>query len=92
MGMMDVDPDSLDPEERMNKFYALISAAVGLLSLCAALLPICGAGMAIAGLITGWLGIKSEYEKIAIAGIVLSMIGLLTAVIYPLLVQWFQAK
>jgi uncharacterized membrane protein YadS len=90
--MMDVDPDSLDPEERMNKFYALISAAAGLLSLCASLVPICGAGIAIAGLITGWLGIKSDYEKIAISGIVLSAVGLLIAIIYPFLVQWFSVK
>ncbi len=84
---MQTDPASLDPEERTNKFFALFSAAAGLLSLCASLLPICGAGLAILGLITGWMGIKSENEKIAIAGIILSVIGLLTAIIYTILVQ-----
>jgi uncharacterized membrane protein len=87
---MDTDPASLDPEERTNKFLALFSAAAGLLSLCGALVPICGALMAIVGLITGWLGIKSEYEKIAIAGIILSAIGLLIALIYPFLLSQFS--
>ena len=86
---METDPASLDPEERTNKFLALFSASLGLLSLCASLIPICGAGLAILGLITGWLGIKSEYEKIAIAGIILSAVGLLTAILYPFLVNWF---
>ena len=86
---METDPASLDPEERTNKFLALFSASLGLLSLCASLLPICGAGLAILGLITGWLGIKSEYEKVAIAGIILSAVGLLTAILYPFLVNWF---
>ncbi len=88
---METDPASLDPEERTNKFFALFSASAGLLSLCAALLPICGAGLAILGLITGWFGLKSELEKVAIAGLVLSAVGLLTAIIYPILVRLLGA-
>ena len=79
---MQPDPASLDPEERLNKFYALFSAALGILSLCAALVPICGGGLAVAGLILGWLGIKSESEKIAIAGLIFSGIGLLISIVY----------
>lgn len=84
---METDPASLDPEERSNKFFALFSASAGLLSLCASLVPICGATLAILGLITGWFGLKSELEKVALAGMILSMIGLLTAIFYPLLVN-----
>jgi hypothetical protein len=90
--MMEVDPDSLDPEERTNKFLAIFSAAAGLLSLCASLIPVCGAGLAILGLISGWLGIKSDYEKVAIAGMILSAIGLLIAIIYPFFIQWFAVN
>ena len=36
---MEVDPASLDPEEKMNKFYALFSIGFGLLSLCGAIIP-----------------------------------------------------
>lgn len=89
---METDPASLDPEERTNQFLALFSAAVGLLSLCAALLPICGAILGVLGLISGWLGIKSDNEKIAIAGIILSAIGLLIAIIYPLLLKFLSIQ
>lgn len=79
---MEVDPVSLDPEERTNKYWALFSAALGVLSLCAALMPICGGSMALLGLLLGYLGMKSEYYRIAIAGLILCGIGLLTAIIY----------
>ncbi len=79
---MEVDPVSLDPEERTNKFWSLFSAALGLLSLCAALIPICGGSMALLGLVLGYLGMKSEYYRIAIVGLIFSGIGLLTAILY----------
>jgi hypothetical protein len=40
----------------------------------------------------GWRGHKSEYEKIDIAGLILSGIGLLTAIIHPFLVQWLAVS
>lgn len=85
---MQTDPASLDPEERLNKFYALFSAALGLISLCAALIPICGGGLAVAGLILGWLGIKSENERIAIAGLVFSGLGLLISIVYAVVLAF----
>lgn len=88
---METDPASLDPEERTNKFLALFSASAGLLSLCASLVPICGAALALLGLISGWFGLKSDLEKVAIAGIILSTIGLLIAIFYPVLVSWLGA-
>lgn len=84
---MQSDPSSLDPEERMNKFYALLSAALGILSLFASILPGCGGTMAVGGIIFGVLGRRSESRKTATVGIALSIIGLLTAVIYAVLVQ-----
>lgn len=89
---MQSDPSSLDPEERMNKLYALLSAALGMLSLFASILPGCGGTMAIGGIIFGILGRRSENRKTAILGIALSIIGLLTAVIYSIFIQVATSK
>jgi len=82
---MQTDPASLDPEERMNKFYALMSAALGVLSLCVGLIPVAGTLFGVAGIILGILGRRSESKRMATAGIVLSIIGVLTAIIYSIL-------
>ena len=87
---MQTDPASLDPEERSNKFYALASAALGILSLCGALIPIFGTFLGILGIILGILGRRSENKRSATVGIALSIIGLLTAIIYSVLV--YMAK
>ena len=83
---MQTDPASLDPEERFNKFYALSSAALGLISLCGALLPICGVTLGVLGIVLGIFGRRSENKRMATIGIALSIIGLLTAIIYSILV------
>jgi hypothetical protein len=87
---METDPASLDPEERTNKFYALASAGLGILSLCGALIPIFGTFLGILGIILGMLGRRSENKRSATVGIALSIIGLLTAIIYSVLV--YMAK
>ena len=83
---MESDPASLDPEERQNRFFALLSAALGLLSLCGGIVPACGAGLALLGLITGWFGRRSENNRIALAGLALSAPGLLIAIVYAFFV------
>lgn len=83
---MEVDPASLDPEEKMNKFYALFSVGFGLLSLCAAIIPICGGTLALVGIGTGLFGRRSENRTMATVGIGISALGLLIAVIYALFV------
>ena len=84
---MQTDPASLDPEERTNKLYALASAALGILSLCGGgLVPIFGSILGILGIILGILGRRSENKRAATFGIALSIIGLLTAIIYSILV------
>ncbi len=83
---MQTDPASLDPEERTNKFYALASAALGVLSLCSGLVPVLGTVLGILGIVLGVLGRKSENKRAATVGIGLSIIGLLTAIIYSMLV------
>ena len=79
---MESDPASLDPEERQNAFSALLSAALGLLSLCGAIVPVCGAGLGILGILFGLAGTKSENRRLATAGVALSALGILIAVVY----------
>lgn len=85
---MEPDPASLDPEERTNKFYALASAGFGLISLCGGLVPIFGSVTGILGIVLGILGRRSENKRIATVGIAFSAIGLMTAIIYSLLVYF----
>jgi len=83
---METDPASLDPQERFGKFYALTSAALGLLSLCGAMVPICGGVMAISGIVLGVLGRKSESQRMAVFGIAASSLGLLISIVYAVFV------
>lgn len=88
---MQTDPASLDPEERINKFYALASAGLGLLSLCGGfIVPAFGAIFGILGIVLGILGRRSENRRSATVGLVLSAFGLLTAVIYSVLLYAAQ--
>lgn len=83
---MQIDPASLDPEERSNKFYALASAALGILSLCGGfVVPILGTILGVLGIVLGVFGRRSENRRSATVGIGLSIIGLLTAIIYSIL-------
>lgn len=82
---MQTDPASLDPEERLNKFYAIASAALGVLSLCLGVIPILGTVLGIIGIILGVLGRRSENKRAATVGIGLSVIGILTAIIFSIL-------
>jgi hypothetical protein len=89
---MQTDPASLDPEERTNKFLALFSIALGILSIPGALLPVCGATAALIGLVTGYFGLRSENRRMAYLGIALSSIGLLTAMVYGPLAVLFGTR
>jgi len=56
---------------------AIASLILGIITLFAWCLPICGAPLAIAGVITGILGLSSSSRGMAIAGLILSGLGLL---------------
>jgi hypothetical protein len=63
-----------------NRIMAIASLVLGIINLCAWFLPICGAPLAIVGLVLGYFGMRSPEQKtLAIAGMVLSGIGLLLA-------------
>lgn len=59
---------------------AIASFVLGIFSLLAWLYPICGLPMSILALIFGIISINSSKRGLAIAGIVLSVIGLVLAI------------
>lgn len=82
---MEPDYTSMDPEERTNKFLSIFSVVIGILSFCAGLIPIVGIIIGAAGIGMGILGMKSEQRKIAVMGIIISSLGLLTSLVYMIL-------
>jgi hypothetical protein len=84
---MSTEPDynSLDPEERTNKYWALFSVALGIISLCAALIPICGAASSLLGLGLGLIARRSDNRKMALVGIAISTVGLLLSIVYSVM-------
>ncbi len=86
---MDVDPDSFDPELRFARLYAIASTALGLISLCVGVLPVCSGVTSLLGIVLGILSLRTERTKTAIAGIVLSSLGILTTIIYTIFLVLF---
>ena len=87
---MQVDPDSLDPQLRTARFNAIASAALGLISLCAAIIPVCGGIASLLGLILGFSSLKTEQRKTAIAGVAISILGLVITVTYGVFLLFFK--
>jgi len=81
---MDYDPNTLDPELRTAKLYALASAALGVISLCAAIIPLCGGTASFLGIGFGLLSLRTENSGVAKAGIGISILGFLISVIYAI--------
>ena len=75
------EPLSSPPASTGNaKTFAIISLVLGVLTLCAWIFPICGFPLGIAGIVLGYLGMKApEQKNLAIAGMVLSGLGILLA-------------
>ena len=72
-------PSSTSGNERI---FAIASVVIGVINLCAWFLPICGFPLGIIGIVLGYLGMKDPAQKnLAIAGMVLSGIGILLACI-----------
>jgi len=68
------------PQKKDNYGLAITSLALGIFSLLAWFLPICGFPISVIGLILGIIGMNSSKRGLAIAGIVMSSIGLLLTV------------
>ncbi len=88
--MAGFDYTELDPEERTNKFMALFSIGLGIISLCAALIPMCGSASSLLGIALGIFGLRSESRTMAKIGIAISILGLLISVVYAFL--WFTRQ
>jgi hypothetical protein len=87
---METDPASLDPELRNARFFAIASPALGLLSLCIAIIPVCGGVASVLGIILGMISLKTEHSRSAIAGVAISILGLLIAITYALFMYFFK--
>ena len=88
--MFDIDPNSLDPELRTAKFLALASASLGVMSLCLAIIPVCGGVASILGIVLGLYSLKTEHTQTALAGVIISGLGILVTVVYALFLVFFQ--
>lgn len=86
---MDVDPDSLDPELRFARLYAIASTALGVISLCLGVIPACGVISGLVGVVLGALSLRTENTKTAVVGIGISSIGIMAALIYVIGVLYF---
>lgn len=87
---MEVDPNSLDPELRTAKFLAIASPALGVMSLCLALVPVCGGMVSVLGIVLGLFSLKSDNSRSALAGVIISVFGLVVTIVYALFLFFFQ--
>ena len=87
---METDPSSLDPEVRFAKFFAIASPALGLISLCVAIIPVCGGIASVLGIILGFASLKTEHSKSAVAGIAISILGMLITITYTMFLLFFR--
>jgi hypothetical protein len=65
-----------------KKGLAIASMILGILSWCASIFWFCGGPISVVGIVLGFLGMKSSGRKMAIAGIILSAIGLLLMIVF----------
>jgi hypothetical protein len=87
---METDPNSLDPELRNARFFAIASPALGLISLCTAIVPACGGVMSVLGIILGYVSLRTEHSRSAVAGVSLSILGLLITITYTIFLLFFK--
>jgi thiamine transporter ThiT len=87
---MQSDFDRLDPELRISRQFAIASAAFGVISLCAGIVPACGGITSILGITLGFLSLRAEKSKTAMAGIVISILGILITFMYVVIQLYFQ--
>jgi hypothetical protein len=87
---METDPASLDPELRNARFFAIASPALGLLSLCVAIIPVCGGVASLLGIILGMVSLKTEHSRSAVAGVAISILGMLITITYTLFLYFLK--
>lgn len=65
-----------------KKGFAIASLVLGIVSLCSSLSFLCGGLISVIGIILGALGVNSKSKTMAIAGIILSAVGLILTIIF----------
>jgi hypothetical protein len=65
-----------------RKGFAIASLVLGILSLCGSVSLWCGGIISVIGIVLGALGMNSKSKSMAVAGIILSALGLLLAIIF----------
>ena len=88
--MFHVDPNSLDPELRTARFLAIASPALGLMSLCLAIIPVCGGVASVLGVVLGLYSLRTERSNSALAGVIISGMGIVVTIVYTLFLFFFQ--
>lgn len=88
--MFHIDPNSLDPELRTARFLAIASPALGVMSLCLSLVPVCGGIVSILGIVLGLFSLRTEHSNTAIAGVIVSSLGILLSIVYGMFVFFFK--
>jgi len=58
-----------------KKWLAIASLGLGVINLCSWLYPLAGGLLVVAGIVLGFLGLKSSMKTLAIIGIALSLLG-----------------
>ena len=87
---METDPASLDPELRNARFFAIAAPALELFSLCVAIIPVCGGILSVLGIILGFASLRTEHSRSAVAGVAISMLGLLITITYTIFLLFFK--
>lgn len=87
---VDVDPDSFDPELRFARFYSIASAALGVISFCGGVIPICGGVTGVVGIVLGLLSLRTEKSKLATFGVGISILGIITTLVYTFILFFSQ--
>ncbi|MGB8213700.1 MAG: DUF4190 domain-containing protein [Anaerolineales bacterium] len=67
---------------RGNQGFAIASLVLGILSLCTSISFWCGGLISVVGIVLGALGVNSKSKSMAIAGIILSALGLILTIIF----------
>ena len=88
--MFHIDPDSLDPELRTARLLAIASPALGLMSLCLAIIPVCGGVTSVVGIVLGLYSLRTEHSKSALAGVIISGLGIVVTIVYAFFLTFFQ--
>lgn len=73
------------PVKSSKNWLAYLGFFFGMMGMCGWFLIYCGLPLNLVGLVSGYLGLKSDKKFLAIAGIVLSATGLILTVIFAIL-------